>query len=161
MSDPIHLQLADDVARVIRGLNLDQIGEKVFVRQVGDDDDSTLHLEGQEKALPFVIVCPFGSESVRQKYNSADNIDFPCLVLFYGSKDETRAGLSRRLLWRQLTWAAMNERAYSTPAGQEWVARCEFEPILDPSAWFDMGIALGGLRVLACGMRIPRNREGN
>lgn len=156
--DPIHLQILDDVAGRIVALNLEGIGERVHVLQIGDDETAILAPE----LLPAAVVCPFGQERIAHSYNICDDIDFPCFVIFLdnANKDpQDRAKLAQRLGWRQLVRETMHRVGMlRTPAGQGYEPVVEFSQIVDVSAWFDRGKYASALNIIAQAKKVPRNR---
>lgn len=158
MADPIHLQLLDDVAARIIELNLEGIGQRVHVVQIGDDEAPIVAPE----LLPAALVCPFGTEEIAREYNICDDINFPCFVIFLdnANKDiQDRAKLAQRLGWRQLVREKMHRVGMlRTPAGQGYEPVCSFETIVDVSAWFDKAKYASALRITAQAKKVPRTR---
>jgi hypothetical protein len=158
MADPIHLQILDHAASRIIELNLEGIGDRVHVVQIGDDEAPIVAPE----LLPAVLICPFGTEEIAHEYNNCDDINFPVFVIFLdnANKDtENRQKLANRLGWRELVRAKMHRVGMlRTPAGQGYEPVCSFETIVDVSAWFDKAKYASALRITAQAKKVPRTR---
>lgn len=132
----------------IRNLNLSGVASSsVHILSAADDQPSSIAGPDRKIAYPFILIVPYGSESLEGEESQTDDIVYPVLVGMIDNVNQNQStNLARNLYWRQRLISKFHYNTFSSINSQN---ESTVRPLtaVDPAAFRDKNRWVSGLLI--------------